>query len=55
MSRFTFAAESAGLVPHGDWIIGYSGGVLRGEGDFYEAVERSIDRPRKFRLSRFSA
>lgn len=39
------AAESAGLVPHGDWIVGYSGGVLRGEGDFYEAVERSINRP----------
>ena len=32
-------AQSAGLVPFGDWIIGYSGGVLRGEGDFYDVVE----------------
>jgi S1-C subfamily serine protease len=32
-------AESAGLVPYGDWIIGWSGGVLRAEGDFYEVVE----------------
>lgn len=32
-------AESAGLVPYGDWIIGWSGGVLSTEGDFYEVVE----------------
>jgi S1-C subfamily serine protease len=32
-------AESAGLVPYGDWIIGWSGGVLSGEGDFYDVVE----------------
>ena len=32
-------AESAGLVPYGDWIIGWSGGVLSAEGDFYEVVE----------------
>lgn len=32
-------AESAGLVPYGDWIIGWSGGVLRAEGDFYDVVE----------------
>lgn len=28
-----------GLVPLGDWIVGYAGGVLRGEGDFYDIVE----------------
>lgn len=28
-----------GLVPFGDWIVGYAGGVLRGEGDFYDVVE----------------
>lgn len=32
-------AQSAGLVPFGDWIVGYAGGILRGEGDFYEVVE----------------
>lgn len=32
-------AESAGLVPYGDWIIGWSGGVLSAEGDFYDLVE----------------
>lgn len=32
-------AESAGLVPYGDWIIGWSGGVLRGENDFLDVVE----------------
>lgn len=37
-------AQSAGLVPFGDWIIGYSGGVLRGEGDFYDLVESYTDR-----------
>ncbi|ELU44707.1 GRASP55/65 family domain-containing protein [Rhizoctonia solani AG-1 IA] len=29
-------AESAGLVPYGDYIIGFSGGVLERESDFYE-------------------
>ncbi|GAA99648.1 uncharacterized protein L969DRAFT_86922 [Mixia osmundae IAM 14324] len=38
-------AESAGLVPYGDYIIGYAGGVLRGEGDFYELVENHDERP----------
>ncbi|KAI0662295.1 GRASP55/65 PDZ-like domain-containing protein [Cubamyces menziesii] len=38
-------AESAGLVPYGDWIIGWSGGVLSAEGDFYEVVEAHIDKP----------
>lgn len=32
-------AESAGLVPHGDWIVGSSGGVLGSESDFYDLVE----------------
>ena len=32
-------AESAGLVPYGDWIIGWSGGVLSAENDFYDLVE----------------
>ena len=32
-------AESAGLVPYGDWIIGWSGGILSAESDFYEVVE----------------
>lgn len=32
-------AESAGLVPYGDWIVGWSGGTLRGENDFLDVVE----------------
>jgi S1-C subfamily serine protease len=32
-------AESAGLVPYGDWIVGWSGGVLNAEDDFYHLVE----------------
>ena len=38
-------AESAGLVPYGDWILGWAGGVLASEGDFYEVVESHIDKP----------
>ncbi|GAA5930449.1 hypothetical protein JCM10213_001094 [Rhodosporidiobolus nylandii] len=38
-------AQSAGLVPFGDWIIGYAGGVLCGEGDFYDVVEAHVDKP----------
>jgi hypothetical protein len=38
-------AESAGLVPYGDWIIGWSGGALSGENAFYELVENHIDKP----------
>jgi len=38
-------AESAGLVPYGDWIIGWSGGVLSSEGDFYDVVEAHIEKP----------
>ncbi len=32
-------AESAGLVPYGDYITGWSGGVLGAENDFYDLVE----------------
>jgi hypothetical protein len=32
-------AESAGLVPFGDFILGWSGGVLSAENDFYDLVE----------------
>jgi len=32
-------AESAGLVPFGDWIVGWSGGPLARERDFYEVIE----------------
>jgi hypothetical protein len=32
-------AESAGLVPYGDYIIGWAGGVLSSENDFYDLVE----------------
>ncbi|EIM86088.1 uncharacterized protein STEHIDRAFT_58703 [Stereum hirsutum FP-91666 SS1] len=38
-------AESAGLVPYGDWVLGWSGGVLSAEGDFYDVVEAHIDKP----------
>ncbi|KAG9315723.1 hypothetical protein JVU11DRAFT_3370 [Chiua virens] len=38
-------AESAGLVPYGDWIIGWSGGVLSAETDFYDVVEAHVDKP----------
>ncbi|KAG1829743.1 GRASP55/65 PDZ-like domain-containing protein [Suillus variegatus] len=38
-------AESAGLVPYGDWIIGWSGGILTAENDFYDVVEAHVDKP----------
>jgi hypothetical protein len=38
-------AESAGLVPYGDWILGWPGGALSGENAFYELVEAHIDKP----------
>jgi len=38
-------AESAGLVPMGDWILGWSGGVLSAENDFYDLVEDHVDKP----------
>jgi hypothetical protein len=45
-------AESAGLVPYGDWIIGWSGGVLGAEGDFYDLVEAVRPRSRYYRFIR---
>ncbi|KAJ7163380.1 GRASP55/65 PDZ-like domain-containing protein [Mycena filopes] len=38
-------AESAGLVPYGDYITGWSGGVLSAENDFYELIEAHVDKP----------
>ncbi|KAH8825046.1 GRASP55/65 PDZ-like domain-containing protein, partial [Flagelloscypha sp. PMI_526] len=38
-------AESAGLVPMGDWVLGWSGGVLSAENDFYDLVEAHVDKP----------
>ncbi|KAJ7600964.1 GRASP55/65 PDZ-like domain-containing protein [Mycena floridula] len=38
-------AESAGLVPYGDYITGWSGGVLSQENDFYDLVEAHLDKP----------
>ncbi|OCH91933.1 hypothetical protein OBBRIDRAFT_727827 [Obba rivulosa] len=38
-------AEDAGLVPYGDWVIGWAGGVLAAEGDFYDVVEAHIGKP----------
>lgn len=32
-------AESAGLVPHGDYVIGWTDGPLYNESEFYELVE----------------
>ncbi len=39
MSLKAAPAESAGLVPYGDYITGWSGGVLGAENDFYDLVE----------------
>lgn len=38
-------AQAAGLVSYGDYVIGYAGGVLRGEGDFYRLVEQHTEKP----------
>ncbi|KIY71710.1 hypothetical protein CYLTODRAFT_429350 [Cylindrobasidium torrendii FP15055 ss-10] len=38
-------AESAGLVPYGDYITGWSGGILSAENDFYDLVEAHVDKP----------
>jgi len=38
-------AESAGLVPFGDYIVGWSGGILSGESDFYDLVEAHVEKP----------
>jgi hypothetical protein len=37
-------AESAGLVPYGDWIVGWAGGPLSSESDFYDVVEAVSNR-----------
>lgn len=34
-----------GLVPFGDWVIGYAGGVLKGESELYRVIEAHEDRP----------
>jgi hypothetical protein len=42
LSLPTFGRElelRTGLVSYGDYVIGYNGGVLRGEGDFYHLIE----------------
>jgi len=36
-------ADSAGLVPFGDYIIGWTGGPLQSEGDFFQLVEQSAN------------
>lgn len=38
-------AQAAGLVSYGDYIIGYAGGVLKGEGDFYNLVGQHEEKP----------
>ncbi|KAH7100549.1 GRASP55/65 PDZ-like domain-containing protein [Auriculariales sp. MPI-PUGE-AT-0066] len=38
-------AESAGLVPRGDWVVGWSGGPLAKEQDFYDVVESHEGKP----------
>jgi len=38
-------AQDAGLVPFGDWIIGYAGGILRSENELYEVVEEHEGKP----------
>ncbi|EJD45054.1 hypothetical protein AURDEDRAFT_165926 [Auricularia subglabra TFB-10046 SS5] len=43
-------AESAGLVPFGDWIVGWSGGPLCAETDLYEVVEAHIEKPLRMAL-----
>ena len=37
-------AQSAGLVPYGDFIIGWPSGALRSESDFYELIENHVDK-----------
>lgn len=44
-------AESAGLVPYGDYITGWSGGVLGAENDFYDLVEAVGDVADRLRLA----
>lgn len=37
-------ADSAGLVPYGDYIIGWTQGPLRSEHDFFQLIEQYINR-----------
>lgn len=37
-------ADSAGLVPYGDYIIGWTGGPLRSESDFFQLIEHYVNR-----------
>ena len=37
-------ADLGGLVPYGDYVIGWTGGPLRQESDFYDLVERHENR-----------
>ncbi|GHJ87430.1 hypothetical protein NliqN6_3832 [Naganishia liquefaciens] len=46
-------AESAGLVPYGDYVVGWTEGPLHTESDFYDLVEQHIDKP--LRLYVYSA
>ena len=37
-------ADSAGLVPYGDYIIGWTGGPLQSEADFFQLIEQHAGR-----------
>ena len=37
-------ADSAGLVPYGDYIIGWTGGPLESENDFFQLIEQHAGR-----------
>lgn len=37
-------ADLGGLVPFGDYVIGWTGGSLKGVSDFYELVEKHANR-----------
>lgn len=36
-------ADSAGLVPYGDYIIGWTQGPLRNENDFFQLIEQYVN------------
>lgn len=44
-ARVSLPLLCPGLVPYGDWIIGWAGGVLKDENDFYDVVEGHVDQP----------
>lgn len=37
-------ADSGGLVPYGDYVIGWTGGPLQSESDFFQLVEQHTNR-----------